>query len=248
LKETLYFHEKPESRVFLSTDAGGVGLNLQCANVVINLDIPWNPAILEQRIARVHRLGQGKHVRVINFVTSGTIEERILHLLSFKKSVFDGVLDNGDDQVFLSEDRFQKIMNVIGNITEPPIEQTEIKKEELSEKETYEEIVEEKEIENKIAKEQTIENTDQNTHAKSLNKHQSEQQTVQDLFVSGIDFLQKLSKTFSDTNSTKTFVSSLIKKDESTGKMSINIPIQDEKIIEKAVNVLDTFLQMLKQK
>ena len=45
-------------RVFLSTDAGGVGLNLQLADTVINLELPWNPAVLEQRIARVHRMGQ----------------------------------------------------------------------------------------------------------------------------------------------------------------------------------------------
>jgi len=65
-------------RVFLSTDAGGVGLNLQAADTVINLELPWNPAVLEQRIARVHRMGQSRPVRVVNFVTRGTIEERVL--------------------------------------------------------------------------------------------------------------------------------------------------------------------------
>jgi superfamily II DNA/RNA helicase len=55
--------------VFLSTDAGGTGLNLQVADTVVNLELPWNPAVLEQRIARVHRMGQSRPVRVINFVT-----------------------------------------------------------------------------------------------------------------------------------------------------------------------------------
>ena len=93
------FHEDPECPVFLSTDAGGVGLNLQCASIVINLDIPWNPAVLEQRIGRVYRLGQKKIVRVVNLVSNGTIEHRILYLLEFKRSVFKGVLEGGDDVV-----------------------------------------------------------------------------------------------------------------------------------------------------
>src|SRR5262249_5439420 len=59
------FRDEPACRVFLSTDAGGVGLNLQAADTVINLEVPWNPAVLEQRIARVHRMGQHRPVRII---------------------------------------------------------------------------------------------------------------------------------------------------------------------------------------
>ena len=61
----------PSCRAFLATDAGGVGLNLQHANVVVNIDLPWNPAVLEQRIGRVHRLGQTQPVSVVNFVAQG---------------------------------------------------------------------------------------------------------------------------------------------------------------------------------
>jgi superfamily II DNA or RNA helicase len=57
------FREEPGCRVFLSTDAGGVGLNLQQAATVINMDLPWNPAVLEQRIGRVHRMGQRRKVQ-----------------------------------------------------------------------------------------------------------------------------------------------------------------------------------------
>jgi SNF2 family DNA or RNA helicase len=59
------FREDPDCKVFLSTDAGGVGLNLQVASHVVNLDLPWNPAVLAQRIARVHRLGQREAVNVV---------------------------------------------------------------------------------------------------------------------------------------------------------------------------------------
>src|SRR5262249_13679569 len=62
------FRDDPNCRVFLSTDAGGTGLNLQAADTVINLEVPWNPAVLEQRIARVHRMGQHRPVQVFNLV------------------------------------------------------------------------------------------------------------------------------------------------------------------------------------
>jgi superfamily II DNA or RNA helicase len=83
-------------RVFLSTDAGGVGLNLQAASLVINLELPWNPAVLEQRVGRAHRHGQRQVVQVVNLITRGTIEERMLDTLSVKRHLLAGVL-GGDD-------------------------------------------------------------------------------------------------------------------------------------------------------
>ncbi len=90
------FFEEPDCSVFLSTDAGGLGLNLQAASLVINLDLPWNPAVLEQRIARAYRHGQKKSVQVINLVAQGTIEERMLDTLASKRNVFAGVFGKGD--------------------------------------------------------------------------------------------------------------------------------------------------------
>ena len=112
------FREDPKCRVFLSTDAGGVGLNLQhAASTIINMDLPWNPAVLEQRIGRVHRLGQARSVQVVNFVAEGTIEERMLSLLAFKKSLFAGVLDGGDSEVFLGGTRLTKFMESVDTVT-----------------------------------------------------------------------------------------------------------------------------------
>ena len=85
------FFEDPDCRVFLSTDAGGVGLNLQAASLVVNLDLPWNPAVLEQRIGRAHRHGQLHPVHVVNLIAQGTIEERMLDTLAAKRNVFAGV-------------------------------------------------------------------------------------------------------------------------------------------------------------
>ena len=113
------FKEDPACRVFLSTDAGGVGLNLQSGSVVINMDIPWNPAVLEQRIGRVHRLGQHKPVRVINFVSSASIEERVLELLKFKKSLFAGALDqDGENVVMVGESQFKRFMQSVEIVTD----------------------------------------------------------------------------------------------------------------------------------
>src|SRR5690606_35208010 len=78
------FNNDDSCRVFVSTDAGGVGLNLQAGSLLINMDIPWNPAVLEQRIARIHRMGQKKKVSIINLVSQGTIEHRMLDVLAFK--------------------------------------------------------------------------------------------------------------------------------------------------------------------
>ena len=93
------FREDPGCKVFLSTDAGGVGLNLQAASAVINFEPPWNPARLEQRIGRVHRLGQSQPVQVVHFLTSGSIEERVWETLRLKKSLFAGVFDSSAAEV-----------------------------------------------------------------------------------------------------------------------------------------------------
>jgi len=111
------FREDPNCRAFLSTDSGGVGLNLQHANVVFNMDLPWNPAVLEQRVGRVHRLGQSQPVRVINFVAQASIEEGMLAVLKFKKSLFEGVLDGGEKEVFLGGSRLSKFMETVESAT-----------------------------------------------------------------------------------------------------------------------------------
>ncbi|HEC45182.1 MAG TPA: ATP-dependent helicase [Bacteroides sp.] len=96
------FQSDQALKLFLSTDAGGVGINLQSANMLINIDLPWNPAVLEQRIGRIYRLGQKKHIQVYNLISKFSIEHRILHLLEFKRNVFAGVLDEGgEDRVML---------------------------------------------------------------------------------------------------------------------------------------------------
>ena len=104
------FQEDPDCRVFISTDAGSTGLNLQAASLVINLDLPWNPAVLEQRIARIYRIGQKRSIQVINMVSRDSFEERMLSTLDFKSSLFEGIFDGGDDTVVLDDSRLGKVL------------------------------------------------------------------------------------------------------------------------------------------
>ena len=91
------FREDPNCRLFITTNAGSTGLNLQAANTVINVDLPWNPAVLEQRIARAHRMGQQQPVQVYVLVTEQTIEEGLLNTLSAKKDLALAALDPDSD-------------------------------------------------------------------------------------------------------------------------------------------------------
>jgi SNF2 family DNA or RNA helicase len=99
------FETDPNCKIFLSTEAGGSGLNLQVADTVINFELPWNPAKKNQRIGRIDRLGQrARQLTVINFLTRNSFEMQIASGLSLKQNLFDGILstDRGPDDVDFS--------------------------------------------------------------------------------------------------------------------------------------------------
>lgn len=123
------FRDDPECRMFLSSESGGVGLNLQVADTVVNLDQPWNPARLEQRISRAWRKFQTRPVTVINLVSEGTIEHRMLGLLQDKRAVADGVIDGEGDlsQIKMPGGRkafLDRVSQVLGDESpKPPAEE-----------------------------------------------------------------------------------------------------------------------------
>lgn len=88
------FRRDPAHRVLICTESGGEGVNLQFCRTMINYDLPWNPMRLEQRIGRIHRLGQTKEVFVYNLVTQGTIEDHLVNLLIEKVRLFELVIGN----------------------------------------------------------------------------------------------------------------------------------------------------------
>ncbi len=85
-----------DRQVFLSTEAGGEGRNLQFARTLVNYDLPWNPLRIEQRIGRVHRLGQDKEVHVVNLWAEDTVEEYLIELLDRKIHMFELVVGELD--------------------------------------------------------------------------------------------------------------------------------------------------------
>ncbi|RBP89419.1 helicase-like protein [Cytobacillus firmus] len=85
------------AQVLIATEAGGEGINLQFCNHIINFDLPWNPMRLEQRIGRIHRLGQEKDVMIYNFATKDTVEEHVMKLLYEKIHLFEKVIGDLDD-------------------------------------------------------------------------------------------------------------------------------------------------------
>ena len=122
--EIQMFKTDPHCRVFVSSDSGGVGLNLQNASVVVNCDLPWNPAKLEQRIARVWRKHQMRNVTVINLVSEETIEHRMLETLAAKRSLADGVLDGmGDLKKIPLKRGARAFMERLEQVVETPVGQ-----------------------------------------------------------------------------------------------------------------------------
>jgi superfamily II DNA or RNA helicase len=129
------FRDRPEVRVFLSTDAGGVGINLQAASAVINIEPPWNPARLEQRIARVHRMGQVKPVLAIHLLTENSIEERVWDTIRLKKELFRDLFDGDGSEVSFEKLSRRSMMDALKEMvpetaapaTEPEIQKTDDK-------------------------------------------------------------------------------------------------------------------------
>jgi len=119
------FQDDPDCRVILMTNAGSTGLNLQSATTVVNVDLPWNPAVLEQRIGRAHRMGQKNPVHVYKLVTSDTIEERLLDTLANKQDLADAALDAGSDVESVSlksgmSDLRQKLEKILDPLAATP--------------------------------------------------------------------------------------------------------------------------------
>ena len=114
------FHDDPALRILFASDAGGVGLNLQHAsNCVINLELPWNPAVLEQRIGRIYRLGQEQPIDVFNLVCEQGIESRIAGLVGSKQAFFKGLFDGQSDAVQF--DQSASFLHRVETIYEPTV-------------------------------------------------------------------------------------------------------------------------------
>ncbi len=252
-REVLFnnFQNEPDCKVFLSTDAGGVGLNLQSASFLINLDIPWNPAVLEQRIARVYRLGQKRNVSVINMVASGTIEHNMLKVIGFKKSMAEGILDNGDDTIFMGDDKFKKFMESVENMVGgTSLQETFSVSEEKEENESVPVMsdLDEEQVPSTQSDpiQQTLFGDDdipEPFSAEKQTKHSD--MSSPDLITMGVNFFSKLTETLSNPESTQALTKSLIQKDDN-GNTYLKIPVENEKVVENAMALISGLLKNIK--
>ncbi len=241
------FKEEPDCRIFLSTEAGGVGLNLQNASTVINLDLPWNPAVLEQRICRVHRIGQKRCVRVINFITEASIEQGMLALLKFKRSMFSGILDNGENEVFIGTSRFNQFIKTVETATEsiPKIE------EKVSQA-GFEETIEDKQA----SHEEVIEEDSSKEEAKKIfsQKPVFDREAMRHFLEAGVSFLGKILKQLDGDTQEGAVLSDTqapfgikVNKDETTGKQALQIPLPDDETIKRFAQAGQVFLDIFKK-
>lgn len=241
------FMNKPSSRVFLSTDAGSTGLNLQAAATIINIDLPWNPAVLEQRIGRIYRLGQQYNIHIINLVAPHSIEEEMLEKLRFKTSMFEGVLDDGEDSVFITDDKFTKMMEVVSGIVEDAEENANSTHEENKEAKD-EKLASSKDItidatEKDIFDTDGLEETEANTPKGKADNTSYDSQQAQDtgtshrptqpkdLVAQGISFLSGLAETLKSPEATAQLVDSIVEKNEQTGETSIKIHVENKEAV-----------------
>lgn len=267
------FNTLPESRVFISTDAGSTGLNLQVASVLINLDLPWNPAILEQRIARIFRLGQEKPVQILNLVSKDTIEEGMIGKLKFKTSMFEGVLDGGEDTVFVSEDKFKKFMDDLtvvmsGTTNTPRVEYVDEEPEEPIDAEADDEASEPIEgneaiaepsaedssetslaTESSDASQDDASETSHNESSNSSNNGTSHNNTSahptepQQLINQGVSFLSGLATTLKSPEATKQLIDNIVEVDEKTGETNIKIPVASKETVMQIFSLFGQLMQ-----
>lgn len=261
------FNNKPECRVFLSTDAGATGLNLQAGSIIINMDLPWNPAVLEQRVGRIYRLGQKRNIHVINYVSKDSIEEQIEDKIKFKSALFSGILDDGADSVILSRrnkmeeliEAFASDIDDEGNIKPHEKQDAEIsgaledktgaaqsddpekEKDEAKEASNNETFSTDLTDENAGRHKET---TDTNQRAEGR-KESADTMTgltkdhkVRTIVEQGMSFISNLATMLNSAEERSKLVDTLVKTDEDTGKTTIEIPVESKETVATLFNAL----------
>jgi hypothetical protein len=206
--------------------------------------------VLEQRIARIYRLGQERNVSIINLVSSGTIEHRMLDVLKFKGAMAEGVLDGGEDTIFLGDDKFKQFMNSIENLTETPtetetvIDTPEEHESEVPVAEVPQEILVDKPDtaatflgdDDVAPKEQTVVQKTQESESQMVSTNNIT--SPQELLQNGFNFFGQLAQTLSNPEATKNLVNSIVQKDEKTGQTYLKIPVESQDVVQNALSVL----------
>lgn len=251
------FTDLPDSRVFLSTDAGSTGLNLQVASVIINVDLPWNPAVLEQRVARIYRIGQQRNIQVVNLVSAGTFEESMLGKLRFKTSMFEGVLDGGEDTIFADGSKFSKMMDELKETMDQTSAETEEQPIDIQEEEaasTHSEDSEAKAGAPEAADDEVPDNDSAPSAVPSASAGYSKEPSdsaegadatptnPRKLVTEGVSFLSGLARTLQSPEATRSLVDALVEENPETGEASLKIPVPDKQTVLQVLGLLGKFM------
>ena len=232
------FTDQPDCRVFLSTDAGSTGLNLQAASLIVNLDLPWNPAVLEQRIARIYRIGQQRGIQVVNLVSADSFEEQMIARLRFKSSLFEGALDGGEDTIFAGDDKFKGIMTMVADYVEEseaepaeapaPTDEPEPAKHADGIQTT---LFPDMETATGTAPTEGTPQSDDAPHAAPTALF-APSVPAADLVRQGATFLSNLMQTLASPEQTEQLVDALVHDDPATGQTTLRIPVPDRRTVQ----------------
>ncbi len=202
------------------------------------MDLPWNPAVLEQRIGRIYRQGQKKNVNIVNFVAQHTIEHGMLGKLKFKAALAEGVLDNGESNIFIGDSKFNVFMQGIeGLLTN---ETVAVSHTAIAEEESI--SAEKPADENEIVVSYDDDDVKQIAAAKETLQGKplinEPENAGQQLIQTAASFFTQLGSVLSDPKATESLVQSLIKKDETTGQTYLQIPVDNEVAVKNVVGLL----------
>lgn len=257
------FSDDSQVRVFISTDAGATGLNLQVANYLINLDLPWNPAVLEQRIGRIYRIGQKQNIQVINLIATGTIEEQMLSKLKFKSSMASGVLDYGSDEVTLDNNRLRDIIenfefndnvSVPQGVDEAPAEvqatvlagtQAEAQTEDIPVYESEEEVVAGGGM--TPAGGIVVPESEDELSGNEPEVPEADNNAAENLIAEGISFMEKMLDVLGNEDSARRLVDSMVSTDSKTGRTTVNIPVKNKETVVKFVSLIGNIMRNFKK-
>src|SRR6185437_8852482 len=200
------------------------------------MDLPWNPAVLEQRISRIYRQGQKRNVSIINFAARNTIEHGMLGKLKFKRALAEGILDNGESNIFVGESKFNVFMKDIESLFEgETLTTNNVHSEE-------DETSVEKPVE---AKEKEAPTTYEDDDVKQTTPPKEQQQPgsfnakpEQQLIQTASSFFTQLGNVLSDGKTAENLLQSITKKDEATGQTYLHIPVDNENVVKNAFTVL----------
>ena len=231
------FNNDDNCRIFLSTDAGGVGLNLQAGSILFNMDLPWNPAVLEQRISRIYRQGQKRNVSVINFVAQNTIEHGMLGKLKFKRALAEGILDNGESNIFVGDSKFNVFMKDIEGLFADETITTSHIDSDREDATSAEKPAGAKEKETTEAYEDDdVKETQPAKTPKQLELFKAE--PAQQLIQTAGSFFTQLGNVLNDAKATENLLKSITKKDEATGQTYVQLPVENEAVVKNAFSLL----------